>query len=639
MCGIYGYAGWDADDALLDRMSRVSTHRGPDDHGALKRPGAGIGMSRLSIIDVAGGHQPIFNEDGSLAIVFNGEIYNHRELGESLRQKGHRFQTRTDTESILHLYEEEGPDCLRRLRGMFGLAIYDLRQERMFIARDRMGIKPLYYWSKGGRLVFASEIKAILECPEVSRQPHLPSVDAFMSLRYVPGPETMFEGILKLPPGHWMMWEKGTLRIQRYWTPTFTTGPSWSDQEYQERFDALLTESVKMHLMSEVPLGCFLSGGVDSTALAATMSRLVSTPVKTFSIGFDWEGDELPEARAAARALGCDHHEIICKTEDFAHLPKLIWHLDEPVGDGIILPIYLLSKEARRHVTVILTGEGADETLAGYLPHKVMYWVRRYVRGVPRALRRHVVEALIARLPASLLTKAFHYPAALGERGRRKFLDYLELADRRSFQEEYHFLLSLFDDRDKDKLYASGLAASRGQWPGRVEQIPPGSGKTSLDEILRLGYAHWLPDVILMKQDKLTMANSIEGRVPFLDHVLVEFLLSAPSRLKLSGFREKVLLRNYLKRALPGGAARRKKKPFYIPLDKYLNAKPLKEMVDECLSEESVKRRGYFDWESVRELRRSVDQREFLYAKQVFSLLTLELWHRIFIDREPGWVA
>lgn len=637
MCGICGYAGPVPDGGLLRRMTDAITHRGPDDEGLYLNGPVGLGMRRLSIIDVASGRQPIQNEDGSLTIVFNGEIYNYKALREDLIKKGHRFTTRSDTETILHLYEEHGPGCVHRLRGMFAFAIHDGNKKSLFIARDRLGVKPLYYWFNSGRLIFGSEIKSILESKDVKREPDLASVDAYLTLRYVPGPDTIFSGIRKLPAAHWLIWDGRDISIERYWTPEFHSGPYQPDGYYREKFGELFTESVKLRLMSEVPLGAYLSGGLDSSAITAAMSRMSERPVKTFSVGFDWHGDELPAAKAVAQRLGCDHHEIICGEKDFENLPKIIWNLDEPLGDAIIVPMFLLSRLAREHVTVVLSGEGADETLAGYLFHKVMVLARRYADFIPRAVRKGVIERSIRGMPAFLLNMAFDYPGTLGNRGRRKILDYLSLAGAGSPDEEYHFLISLFDAWDKKALYAPKMLpfldrGIRGGAPDYDKNAP------YLNRILSLQYDRWLPDDILMKQDKISMANSIEARVPFLDHVLVEFLLAAPPHLKLSGLKNKVLLREYLKKVLPGDISRRKKKAFYIPIEKYLENGPLKDITEVCLSEESVRRRGYLDWEYVRELRRSVRNGEFLFGKQVFSLVALELWHRIYIDKEAGWV-
>ena len=633
MCGIYGYAGYEPDEHLLERMASVIRHRGPDDGDSYSGPNVGIGMRRLSIIDVAQGGQPLWNEDRSVVIVFNGEIYNYRELQEQLIARGHKLQTASDTETILHLYEDYGTDCLEHLRGMFGLAIYDLRKRKLFIARDRVGIKPLYYWNHGGKLLFASEIKSLLESPDVSRTPNLAAVDSYLSLRYVAGPQTLFEGINELPAAHWLtVDDHGGVCVRRYWRPTFGHAPYESDDYYQDRFAELFQETVQKHMLSDVPLGAFLSGGVDSTAIVATMSRLSSRPVKTFSVGFDWDGDELPEARESARRLGCDHHEVVCRAEDIRELPNIVWHLDQPIGDAIVLPMHLVSRLARKHVKVVLSGEGGDEILAGYFFHKVMYWAGRYSHYTPRLIDRGLVSPLLRMMPKSLLNLAFSYPAKLGSRGRTKVLDYVQLIRSRQTNREYRFLTSLFDDRDKCDLYSPAMHAHLN---AADHDVDVDGSLAPLHQILSLQYKDWLPSNILMKADKISMANSIEGRVPFLDHKLIEFLGQVPPHLKLQGFRDKVLLRNYLQTRLPGKAARRPKKPFYIPLERYFATKEFRELLNTYLGDEEVRRRGLFNPAAVRRLRNSIEAGDFLYAKQVIALVMLEIWFQEFIDRKP----
>ena len=464
---------------------------------------------------------------------------------------------------------------------------------------------------------------------------YLPAIDSYLSLRYVPGECTLFSHIYKLPAGHYIRYEKNHFGMQRYWDVTFSNGPYAKDGDYRERFSELFRETVKLHLESDVPVGAYLSGGIDSSALVAMMSETADRPVETFSVGFDWPGDELPVARQTAERLGCNHHEIICRPDDIELLPRIVWHLDEPIGDAIVLPMYLLSRLAGQHVKVVLSGEGADEVMAGYLFHKVMVWADRYVRWTPGFLHRHVVKPLVSRMPASLLNCAFSYPAALGDRGRLKVLDYLESVPRRNPEDQYRFLISLFDDRDKQGLYKPG---------GKMLDLPafvgpPRHERVYLNSILALQYNDWLPDDILMKADKTSMANSVEGRVPFMDHVLVEFLNQVPSHLKLRGLGDKVMLREFLQKMLPGKLARQSKKAFYVPLERYFATPAFQELVNICLSEESVRRRGYYNWKAVRLLRDSLGNQEFLYAKQVLSLVMLELWHRIFIDQESGWVS
>jgi asparagine synthase (glutamine-hydrolysing) len=619
-------------------MASVIAHRGPDDEGFFENGETSIGFRRLSIIDVAGGHQPIFNETRDILVVGNGEIYNYRELAQRLKDKGHTLSTRSDIEVIVHLYEEKGADCVKDLHGMFGFAIYDLHEKKLILGRDRLGIKPLYYWVGGGKLAFASEIKSLLECQEIPREPNFPLIDRFVSLRYSPGPDTLFSGIKKLPAGHLLTWQYHELKIDRYWQLSFDSEKNKPDNDYREQFSELFQASVKKRLMSDVPLGAFLSGGIDSSAIVATMSKLVNSPVKTFSVGFEWQGDELGHARNVAQTMGTDHQEIICRPTDLGLLPKIIWHLDEPIGDAIVVPMYLLSQLARKSVKVVLTGEGADETFAGYLPHKVMFWARQYANTVPGFLQRRLVAPLFRLLPSKLLNAAFSYPGELGVRGKQKILDFLALIEKKLTRDEYYFLISLFDARDKALLYTDNMRNLVNEEPRYSSAETKIQGTTYLDQILSLQYENWLPDDILTKQDKMTMANSIEGRVPFLDHTLVEFMHKAPPHLKLKGLTDKVMLREYLgKMGLPR-AAKRKKVPFYIPIDQYFGKGPLHEIMETCLSEKSVKKRGIFEWEHVRQLRNSVSKNNFLIGKQLFSLLALELWHRIFIDRESGWL-
>ncbi|WP_119166675.1 asparagine synthase (glutamine-hydrolyzing) [Algihabitans albus] len=630
MCGIAGAVGLRTEALVLERMLDSIRHRGPDDSGTLIAGEIAIGMRRLSIIDIAHGHQPIFNDDATLSIVFNGEIYNYRELRRELEAEGRRFRTQSDTEVILRLFERDGPDCVSALRGMFTFAIADTRRNRLFIARDRLGIKPLYLYQAGRELVFGSEIKALLEHPAVPREPEPAALADYLTLRYVPGPRSLFADIEKFPPAHWLLWDNGELRWQRYWgleglAPDSAVRP---DGEYQERFDELFNESVRLRMISDVPLGTFLSGGLDSGAIAASMSGRADSPVRSFSVGFDWQGDELEGARETARKLACNHTEVLCQAEDFAQLPQLVWHLDEPVGDAIVMPMFLLSKRAREDVTVVLTGEGADETMAGYFMHKVLDRTALYRRTVPAPLR--ALGRFGAGLaPPALLDRLFDYPGSLGGKGKQRLLEYLKVIETGDLDARYRFLISLFDSDDLKRL-----------WPDRPE--PAGdatalaAGAQDLERILRQQYAHWLPDDILCKQDKMTMANSVEGRVPFMDHKLVEFLATVPRHLKLGRVGNKAILRNYLHRRLPH-LDRRKKAAFYIPVDNYLRQGPLAKLSDELLSEDSVKRRGLFQWEEVRHLRSSVSEGEFLYGKQVFSLLALELWFRIFIENESGW--
>ena len=635
MCGICGYAGMERDERLLRAMTGRMRHRGPDDDGVFMHERVGLGMRRLSIIDVSGGAQPIFNERRSVAVVANGEIYNYRELMADLERRGHRFSTRSDVETIVHLYEEHGIAGLQYLRGMFAFALYDADEDRLFLARDRLGIKPLYYWQGGGKLLFASEIKSILDSDDVSREPNPSAINDFLTLRYVPGPQTMFRGIYKLPAGHWLCFSKNDCRVECYWTPETKPGPYRTDGEYQERFAELWQETLRLHLESDVPVGVYLSGGLDSSLVAAEMAQLSGRTIHTFSAGSAWEGDETPAARAVADQLGCTHHEVMCKPEDLRWLPEIIWHSDEPLGDPITLPTFLLARLAGQHVKVVLTGEGADETLAGYLFHRVLDLTHRLRAVVPGWSLSHVAAPFVRHLPVQLLDRFFDYPSYLGEQGRQRVARYLHVAASDTPAPMYQLLISLFDGWEQQQLCAADgpLADAR---RAAVEPSARRTHEAFFDEALLLQYQSWLPDNILVRQDKMSMAHSVEARVPFLDHALVEFLLTVPKHLKLNSLfgQNKILARRYAERRLPGNVARRRKRAFHIPPDTYLDAPVFREFVAATLQREQIQRRGYFDPEAVQALLGAARaRREFVHVKQVLALVMLELWHQIFIDR------
>jgi asparagine synthase (glutamine-hydrolysing) len=635
MCGICGYAGLQRDERLLRTMTGRLAHRGPDDEGVFIHERVGLGVRRLSIIDVRGGTQPIFNEQRSVVVVANGEIYNFRELKANLERRGHRFATRSDTETIVHLYEEHGIACLTYLRGMFAFALYDADQDRLFLARDRLGIKPLYYWRSGDKLLFASEIKALLVSDDVSREPNTTAIDDYLTLRYVPGPETMFHGIYKLPAAHWLSHCRGDFRIERYWTPGARPGPYRRDADYHERFAELWRETLRLHLESDVPVGVYLSGGLDSSLVAAEMARQAGYPVHAFSAGSDWKGDEMPAARAVAHDLGCVHHEVMCTPDDLRWLPHIIWHSDEPLGDPITLPTFLLARLAGQHVKVVLTGEGADEVLAGYPFHRVLDLTHRVRAVVPSWTLSHVAAPLVRRAPVRLLNTFFDYPSYLGEQGRRRLGRYLQVAATDAPIPMYRLLMTLFDAEERESLYAPDgpLATARhtALGPDLAHDQRP-----FFDGALLLQYQSWLPDNILARQDKMSMAHAVEARVPFLDHVLVEFLLTVPKHLTLGSLLgdNKVLARRYAAQRLPANVAARRKQVFHIPPEQYLDAPIFGEFVERTLRPDQLKRRGYFDPDAVQALLRVAQAtREFIPVKQVLALVILELWHQIFIDR------
>ncbi len=652
MCGICGIAGF-RDDDLLDRMTAALAHRGPDDAGYFRSDHVSLGHRRLSIIDVAGGQQPIVNEASDVVVILNGEIYNYRELREQLLERGHRFRTQSDTEVIVHLWEDHGPACLERLIGMFAIALYDKRDRTLFLARDRLGIKPLYTAQLGTRFLFASESKAILRYTglEPTLDPH--AIHQYLALRYVPGPGGMFREIRKLPAAHYALVRDGHISLHRYWAPELFAGPfEGSDQDYLDGFAERFERSIRRRLISEVPLGAYLSGGLDSGVIVAAMSRIVSEPVRTFTVGFDYEHDELEDAAQTASALGCRHTEVECSISDVALLPDIVYHLDEPIGDAIVLPMYLLARAAKRQVTVVLTGEGADETLGGYLFHRALLSGHRLARAVPQRVRRALLAPALAAVPAAALDLAFSYPGSLGRRGKQKLIDFLDLLEPHQVGDAYQHLISLFDRRDIGALYSEDFrqrlnTESLARLPepanGRLALEPLAGDGTSgsdadsdvpfLNRVLHLQFDHWLPDDILTKQDKTSMASAIEARVPFLDHELVEYALRIPPGLKIRRGQSKYILRRYAERLLPPAVVTRPKRPFYAPIEKYLEEPNFRALLDDTLSERAVRARGFFDPTEVAALRRRMSAGEFVYVKQAFSLVVLELWLRMAVDR------
>ena len=633
MCGICGYTGINQ-EGLLESMTDALLHRGPDSAGYYRDNGVGIGHRRLSIIDIQGGDQPIFNEDSSLLIVFNGEIFNYRTLRQQLIEKGHRFRTKSDTEVILHLYEEKGPECLHDLNGQFSIAIHDCKKKTLFLARDRLGIKPLYYVSREGKFLFASELKSILRYRDFHTSLNYQSVHDYLALRYVPGPGSMFNEICKVPAGHYAIVENGIPQLHRYWKPEVHYGPfSGNEDDYLEGFAEKFERSIKRRLISEVPVGAYLSGGLDSSIIVAAFSKLASEPVRTFSVGFDYEHDELAQAAETARHLGCQHTEIACRAEDIALLPEVTYHLDEPIGDGIVVPLFQLSREAKKYVSVVLTGEGSDEILGGYLFHKALLSGHKLARLTPRFLRERILRSAVSLVPSAVINLAFDYPATLGQRGKEKVADFLGFLEPDQLPQAYRHLTSLFDDRDTASLYTDDFRDCL-RTQGTVTDTHSGHlDAPYLNRIIDLQFRHWLPDCILMKQDKMAMAHSIEGRVPFMDHELVEYALKIPPNLKIRGGSCKHLLRRYGERMLPASVTSRRKQPFYIPVENYYSHPDFQDLMHDTLSEQSVRQRGIVRPEAVARLRKSMDGGEFMYSKQVLSLMILELWFRIMFDR------
>ncbi|MCK4325607.1 asparagine synthase (glutamine-hydrolyzing) [bacterium] len=630
MCGIYGILSLNerpVDKELLQRMGDVLKHRGSDDEGVYisksKISNIGLGHRRLAIIDLETGHQPMHNEDGSVWIVFNGEIYNFRDLREALEKQGHKFYTKSDTEVIIHLYEEHGTECLKFLRGMFAFAIWDEKKERLFLARDRVGQKPLCYAIQNGQFIFASEIKAILQVPGIKRGVNLEAMHHYLTYQYVPSPLTMFQGIRKLPPAHFLVWEKGKVSIRRYWELNFEKKAKMTEKECEERILHLLEESVRLRLVSDVPFGAFLSGGIDSTAVVGIMAKLSDRPVKTFSIGFEERAyDELQFARIAAKRFGTDHHEFIVRPDALEVLPKLIWHYNEPFADSSAIPTYYVAKETREHVTVALNGDGGDECFGGY-PRYQAVKLAKFFDKTPNWLRRRLVAAIADRLPESSEQKRLL-------RRAKRFLGAMSLPPER----RYVRWICFFDNERKNQLYSPEVKrAMDGIDSFRIleDLYTEENSSDFLDKTFYVDIMTYLPDDLLVKVDMATMANSLEARSPFLDHKLMEFSASIPSSLKLRGLTSKYILKKALREVLPPQIMRRGKMGFGVPIGRWFRNE-LKDYLYEVLLDEVSLKRGYFNENYVKQLLDEHCQGGYDHGNRLWALLNLELWHRMFID-------
>jgi asparagine synthase (glutamine-hydrolysing) len=612
MCGIAGILSLDGAPVYereIRRMCDAMVSRGPDGAGYLVTPQLGLGMRRLSIIDLATGDQPQANEDGSVQVVFNGEIYNYRELARELRRRGHRFSTESDTESIVHLYEDHGAACVEHLRGMFAFACWDARRQRLLLARDRLGIKPLYYVETGGRLAFASELKALLELEDVERRLDGRSLSHLLAFLATPLTDSIVAGVRKLAPGHLLVAAPGRpLRVERYWDVAFEPDRGRSEESLVEELRALLEEVVRLHMVSDVPLGAFLSGGIDSSAVVAHMARLSERPVKTFSIGFaDEEWSELPEARRVARRFATEHHELVLEPGVVSLLEKVALSMDEPFGDPSAIPTYMVSKLAAEHVKVVLSGDGGDELFAGYDRYLVESRERAW-RLLPRPAGR-LLGGLAARLPE-------------GTRGRR-FLRHVALPTR----ERYLDAVTLFGREQQRRLLRPELLAGLGgSDPWREELArPPGAGHW-LSALQALDLRGYLPLDILTKVDRMSMAHSLEARPPLLDHKLVEFAARVPPELQLVRGETKALFRKALRGLLPDATIARGKRGFAIPLGRWFRGE-LRGFVRELLLAPGSRSREVFEPAELLRVVETQDPRES-FGFPLFTLLSFELWCR-----------
>jgi asparagine synthase (glutamine-hydrolysing) len=627
MCGIAGRFNYDplrpvARD-VLEAMTDAVAHRGPDAAGYHLAPGIGLGHRRLSIIDLSTGDQPLTNEDGTIWTVFNGEIYNFAEVRAELAAHGHRFRTGSDTEVIVHGYEQWGEGCVERFRGMFAFAVWDGPARRLLLARDRLGVKPLYYAEIPGRgLVFGSELKSLLEDPDVPRDWRPDAIDAYLTLLYVPAPATIYKGIHKLEPGHVLIADKGSVRISRYWDLRFTgDGDAGREEDYLAQLDALLSESVALRQIADVPLGAFLSGGIDSSAVCAYMVETSSRPPVTISVGFDHaQYDELAHAKRVAAHLGCEFHPRTVTPDIVSLLPKLAWHFDEPFADSSAVPTYYVSKAARELVTVALSGDGGDELWAGYGRHRVEYWEQRARKALGSATA--AAGALGRALPLSV-------------KGARA-LRHLGADPDHAYALKHAY--GMFEPDAKTRLYSSDFAASvAGADPFAVFRDAYRRCR-SLDPVDRGLYTDvhtYMVDDILTKVDRMSMAVSLEAREPLLDHRLLEFAATVPMSLKIRNGRGKYLLRRALEKKIPREILERGKQGFAAPIAEWLRG-PLAPMAQELLADGRLRDRGVFNDREVARLWTEHRDGRADHCHRLWQLMMLELWFRQFVDKAPA---
>lgn len=623
MCGIAGRFNYDArqpvDRRILANMTDVLAHRGPDASGYHVEPGIGLGHRRLSIIDLSTGDQPVSNEDGTIWTVFNGEIYNFAEVRAVLSSLGHCFRTGSDTEVIVHGYEEWGERCVERFRGMFAFAVWDARRRRLMLARDRVGVKPLYYAALPGGVVFGSELKALLEDPDVPREWRPEALDAYLTLLYVPAPATIYRAIDKLPPAHVLIAENGSVRTARYWDLTFTGGTRpRHESEYLEELDALLRESIALRQISDVPLGAFLSGGIDSSAVAAYMAETSHRPPVTISVGFDERRyDEVAHARRVAEHLGCEFHPRTVTPDVASLLPKLAWHFDEPFADSSAVPTYYVSKAARELVTVALSGDGGDELWAGYARHRI-------------ESREQRARAALGPIAGAAGRLAHALP--LSVKGARA-LRHLAVDPAQAYALKHAY--GMFEADARRQLYSGDFAATVGDTDplatfrylyGRCRSSEP------LDHALYVDVHTYMVDDILTKVDRMSMAVSLEARDPLLDHKLLEFAARVPMALKLKNGRGKYLLRKVLEPRIPSEILERGKHGFEAPIGEWLRG-PLAPMVDALLGDGRLRDRGIFNTQEVTRLWAEHRQGRVDHRHRLWQLVMLELWFRQFVDR------
>lgn len=621
MCGISGF-NWD-DRKLIKEMSDCISHRGPDDFGYYTDKNVSLGHRRLAIIDLSPkGKNPLFNEDGEVSIVFNGEIYNYLEIKERL--KNHKFYSKTDTEVIVHAYEEYGEECVKLFNGDFAFAIYDRAKKKLFLARDRLGINPVYYYSKDGKFIFASEYKAILKAG-IERKINKNALNNFITFRFIPGDETLVEGIKKLLPAHYLVYDLKTkkIEIKRYWNIEVNIEEKNEDY-FIQKIKSIFKDAVEKRMMSDVPLGAYLSGGIDSSSVVAMMQSHSKEPVKTFSVGFGYgeETDELKHAKLISEYFKTDHQEFIVKADLIKLLPEIVYHTDDPLADPALIPVYLLSKNAKKKVSVVLTGDGGDEVFAGYEQCRFLPKIQQMTPVVKKML-----PVALRLAPKSVLNKFFRYASSLGDEGLNRTIKVIKAKNKAKAYLEF---VSIFDDDEKKLLYSEKMP-SENSFEKDFNEKYFSSNIDFLNQILLMEIDTVLPENYLMKANKMTLSFGVEERVPFLDHRLVELSFTMPPSLKVSGMNEKYIFRKAMKDIVPKEILYRKKQRFYVPIDLWIKEE-LKPMVEEFLSEKNIKKHGYFNYSYIEKMLNNYEKSRLYYARQLWNLLTFEIWHKIYIE-------
>jgi len=626
MCGITGVLGKE-DKELVKKMTSLLSYRGPDASGFFDDKNASLGHRRLSIIDLSEkGKQPLFNENKDVLVICNGEIYNYIELRKELEKAGHRFYSDSDSEVLVHLYEEYDERFIEKLNGMFAFCIWDIKNKKGLIVRDRLGIKPLYYYFKNGVLMFASELKSLLLNDEIKKEIDLRALSYYLSLRFIPGPRTIIQEINKLQPGHYIKFENKKIEIKKYWDFKFREERKDEGNLKKELYE-LLEDSVKRQLISDVPLGIFLSGGIDSSTLVQIASSLKKEPIKTFSVGFGKEKD-LENARFVSNYFNTDHTEIIIESDSIELLPRIIWHFDEPLADPAAIPTYVLSEKTKKKATVCLVGEGADEVFGGYEQFKIMK-LGKIGKKVPLFLRKKT-PIIINNLPKPILNKLFKYGESLGKKGIERMGEFLNNLNDDTLS--YLNLITLFNGKDLDEFGNEKISK---YYENLVKEYRFYFNKNNslLNRTLECEIKIPLCDNLLMKVDKMTMAHAVEARVPFLDHRIVEFMANVKSNLKLNGLKDKYLLRKTMRNRLPVQIAKAKKERFFVPIDDWID-KDLKELINQISENSILIKKGLAKKDYFEKMKRFRDKSKLYYARQMWNILNFELWHKIFIENE-----